>query len=342
MNAKAISLVSSDSYIQNLDTELEIVKDEYTYLVNQLNAANIDLKNVDSNPLRILEHAQIPEEAEPSKKIIISAFAGIVSGTMCTILILLLAYFDTSLSSPTQFENFTKLNLLGFLNQVKTDKLDLVQLFSSNGQVKSFDFYKESLRNLRYAVEQSGASTFLFTSLKNEEGKTFLLLNLAQSLRIKNKKVLLIDTNFKHNTLSEIANPVGEPNIEVQKLIVDYQLSDVFGQKQINSVFNIQGIDIIANSGNYLSPSEIFAGKDFLTFLDKLTLHYDYIFFEAPAMNKYTDSKELVEYAEKVIAVFSAESELKQSDNNGLIFLRSLGHKFMGAILNKVDLKNVV
>jgi len=76
------------------------------------------------------------------------------------------------------------------------------------------------MRNLRYQIEQSGSSTFLFTSTKPDEGKTFTLLNLAQSFKIKNKKVLLIDTNFKKNTLTQLSGESSEPNLDLQKLIV--------------------------------------------------------------------------------------------------------------------------
>jgi len=118
-------------------------------------------------------------------------------------------------------------------------------------------------------------------------------------------------------------------------------LADVFGLKTINGLFNIENLDIIANSGNYHSPSEIFSGKVFHTFLDKLTLRYDYIFFEAPAMNKYSDAKELTDYAEKVVTIFSADSDLKPSDEESLDFIKGMGNKFMGAVLNKIDLKNL-
>ncbi|MFT5166212.1 MAG: succinoglycan biosynthesis transport protein ExoP [Saprospiraceae bacterium] len=340
MKGKSLSLLTNDAAVKKMEREIDVAKNEYVNLKSELNMANINLQNV-TDQLNLIEHAQVPDEPEPANKAIISVFSAVVAGIMATFLIFLLAYFDNSLSTPAQFEKFTHLNVLGKINKVKTKDLDLALLYNSNGQAKSLDYFKESIRNMRYLIENSGSAVFLFTSTKPGEGKTFTLLNLAHSFSLKNKKVLLIDTNFKQNTLSQLSEESNEPNLELQKLIVEHHLADIFGQKKINGLFNIQNLDVIANNGNNLSPAEIFAGKDFLTFQDNLTLHYDLIFLEAPAMNKYTDAKELAAYAEKVIAIFSADSDLTSADEESLEFIQGLENKFLGAVLNKVDLKNL-
>ncbi len=340
LGGKSQVLVSNDAIVKKMERDIDVLKNEYVNLKSQLNLANINLQNV-TDQLNMMEHAQVADEPEPANKLIIAVFSAIVAGTLATLIIFILAYFDTSFSSPSQFEKFTNLDLLGKMNKIKTKGLDLVNLYNSNGDAKSMDYFKESMRNLRFQIENSGASTFLFTSNKPAEGKTFMLLNIAHSLKIKNKKVCLIDTNFKKNTLTQLSSESAEPNLELQKLIVEHQLADVFGIKEVNGLFNIEKLDVIANSGNYLSPSEIFAGKDFHTFIDKLTLYYDYIFLEAPAMNKYSDAKELTDFAEKIVTVFSADSELQPADEESIEYVKGLGNKFMGAVLNKLDLKNL-
>lgn len=76
-------------------------------------------------------------------------------------------------------------------------------------------------------------------------------------------------------------------------------------------------------------------------FIEDLEQTYDYIFLESAPMNKYSDTKELTDFVDKVIAVFAADSKIGTADQNSLNYLRSLGNKFMGGILNKVDLKNM-
>ncbi|MEM9823415.1 MAG: AAA family ATPase, partial [Bacteroidota bacterium] len=232
-------------------------------------------------------------------------------------------------------------DLMGTLNRVKTQELDLKMLFSSNGQNKQLDTFKESLRNLRYVIENTDGNKFLFTSTKKQEGKTFLIVTLAHAMTVKDKKILIIDTNFKNNTLTQMSKKTLKDNLLNTQLIGENNLDSEFVSKSINSQFNLDNVDIIGNTGTYQSPSEVFAGKDFHKFVDGLAKNYDYIFFEGAPLNSYSDTKELVQYVDKVISVFASESDIKQVDQNSIDYLRSLGHKFLGGILNKMDLKDL-
>jgi len=72
-----------------------------------------------------------------------------------------------------------------------------------------------------------------------------------------------------------------------------------------------------------------------------LTGDFDYIFLEGPPLNDFSDSKELIQYVDGVIAVFSATHIIKQIDKESIQFLKDLNGKFCGSILNKVDPENV-
>ena len=102
-----------------------------------------------------------------------------------------------------------------------------------------------------------------------------------------------------------------------------------------------KGISIIGNNGGNESPSEIFAGKDFGKMINALSENYDYIIMEGASLNNYSDSKELIDFADKVIAVFSAESIIKQLDRESIDYLRNLNGKLMGAVLNRINTKEL-
>ena len=104
---------------------------------------------------------------------------------------------------------------------------------------------------------------------------------------------------------------------------------------------NLDNVDIIGNRGTSHSPSEFFAGRDFQNFINDLKDNYDYIFMEGASLNKYSDTRELVKFADKVVAVFSAESEIKDVDKESIDHLLSTEDKFLGSILNKIDIKNM-
>jgi succinoglycan biosynthesis transport protein ExoP len=89
------------------------------------------------------------------------------------------------------------------------------------------------------------------------------------------------------------------------------------------------------------SPSEIMAGRDFKEMIHSLALQYDYVLMEGPALNDYSDSKELIDYADKVIPVFRADLSLSHMDKESIKYLKSINGRLMGTVLNNVKLKNL-
>ncbi len=339
--SRASGLVNSEAYVAGLQAEYEILFDEYKTLNVELSKKFGESKN-DVYPVALVERAELADEPEPMHKSILAAFSGILSGMLCVVLIFFLAFLDQSLSNPDQFAKFTNMEPLALISKVNDKNLDIKNLFASTSTDKRQESFKESLRNIRYQIESSGAQKFLFTSTRPGEGKTFLIVHLAHVLTLKNKKVLLIDANFKHNSLTQMSNQDLQQGLLNSRLIGENKLSDDFmTQSPNNTKFNLEGVDIIGNKGTSQSPSEVFAGKDFHNFIQDIGKNYDYIFIESSDMNTYSDTKELVEYSDKIISVFSAESEIKHADREAISFLQGLGNRFMGSILNKVDLKNL-
>ena len=64
-------------------------------------------------------------------------------------------------------------------------------------------------------------------------------------------------------------------------------------------------------------------------------------FLKVPPLNDFSDSKELTEYVDGVVAIFSAKHIIKQIDKESISFFKSLNGKFCGSVLNMVELENL-
>lgn len=315
---------------------------EFDEVNSQLIKAKLELENYE-NRLNIVEYAQLPEWPEPDRQILLSVFAGIVAATLATILIFLLAYFDNSLQSPDLFKKFTdNLPLLGAVSVIPVKNLDLNKVFSSNGESPQYTPFRESLRKIRSQLIQSGKHIFLIVSAKPREGKTFTMHGLAYSLAANNKRVLMLDTNFK--------TPLPESYINQPTPNADF-LNHAIAQHGLDGVFELKrngrpgdgeaNIDIIGNTGLHQSPAELLDPEKFKAFLQTLREQYDFIFMESAALNTYSDAQELLPYSDALIAVFKADSAVKPSDQESLNYLKTLGDKFAGAVLTGVDARNI-
>lgn len=334
---KKTQLVGNNAIWNKLSKQIETAEAEYKYAIDKQNQADvIQQSGEQEKPVRIIDPPIYPYKPESSKRALISAFAGVGAGTVATIFLFMLTYFDKSLSSIFQYEKQVGLPLLASLNKLNAKQWgDYDTFFNDDTKSKEAEFFKESLRKIRHAIESSGAKSFLITSLKDQEGKSFLIASLAYSFTLKHKKVLIIDTNFKNNTLSTMAVKPFENNPVTSEVKV------LPSTTALGFMINMPTVDIIGNKGGHNSPSELLSGVDFKKKIADLGLSYDYIFLEAAAMSKYSDALELVDFVEKVIPVFDASTSLSSKDDSGLEFLKTLKDKVLGGVLNKADLKNL-
>ncbi|MDZ4844071.1 MAG: hypothetical protein SH857_00830 [Chitinophagales bacterium] len=333
-------LVSFEPKIDDLESRIEQAEEAYKEVTAQLSIAQSEAIQSESS-LKREEEASPPREPEPTKQIFYSLFSGMLSLSFCVVLFFVLEYIDVSIKSPAQFERFTNLRLLGYLNQINFISfnldvnfidLNLESIFHNKNQNPQLETFKQLIRKIRFEIESTDAKRFLFTSTREHEGKTFAMISLAYTLSLNNKKVLLIDTNFKNNTLTNMLS--AKPSLEKH-------FNQSLVKEDIITKSKLKGIDVIGcYEGNY-SPSEVFSQSNFHNLVNDLSQHYDFIFMEGAALNEYSDSKELISIVEKVISVFSTNSVIKDQDKSSIAYLRGLGDKFMGAILNKVDINNL-
>ncbi len=336
------AMVVSDEISTRLKTEEARAVSEFDKVNEELINAKLNLENAE-NPLSIVENAQLPEWPEPNRQTLLSIFAAIVTGTLAIIALFLLAYLDSSLQSPDLFKKYTnQLPLLGSISAVPVKGLDFATLFAAKNATQPVTVFRESLRKLRSILLQNPERIYMIVSLKDGEGKTFAMHALAHSLAANHKRVLMLDTNFK-TPLSEEYSDTPTPNSAIlNKIIRDNGLANIFLMKNpAEDLKTEQRVDIIGNVGIQKSPSEILDPERFRHFLAELSGHYDYILMEAASLNQYSDAYELVSFADKVIAVFNAKSNISHADSEALENLRELREKFAGAILTEVDARNM-
>jgi uncharacterized protein involved in exopolysaccharide biosynthesis len=282
---------------------------------------------------------QPPIKPEPAKGLLILSIAGLSMFFLSILIIIILELLDTSLRTPSIFKKETKLPVLSSVGQIDLTNKSLSEYFSftqkSDRENNNLSFI-ENLRKLRYEIESSGKHVILFTSTKAQEGKTTILEAIAHTFSMSRKKILLIDANFNNNTITR--------DFSAKSTLVSFSMKT---QEMTEKIWNITTVTQIANvdvigceEGNY-TPSEVLPKGNLLEHIDKFRHHYDYIFLEGAALNTHADSKELTDFVEAVVLVFSAKNSLGENDRESIEFLQDHSDKFIGAVLNKIDEQNL-
>lgn len=195
------------------------------------------------------------------------------------------------------------------------------------------NIFRELFRKLRYEIESSQKRVILFTSTEPQQGKTTLTQCVALSLSLSSKKVLIIDTNFCNNDLTVYLK--AKPTLE--RFSSSDTKMDFKKVEQMISKTRVQNIDIIGCRGGDYTPSEILPKNHILNYMNELLEHYDYVLFEGAPLNGFTDTRELAQYADGIVAIFSAKLTLTPIDKESIKYFKTVGEKFIGAILNQVD-----
>lgn len=355
---------SKQANTSDFETDLKLASDEYIAAQDRYMAAKNKSLVIGSSIRQILE-GQPSYEPEPSQAPLWLGMVGAGSFLFSFMAIFLVNVIDPTIRVSSRLEKSTGLKNIGSVNILKSKDFNMREIFNDRSANKEYETFSHFLRKIRYEIQSAEGKVFLITSTQTKAGKTFLIISLSYALSLVSKKVLIIDTNFRHNSLTKALLPHGRGGEnrkllkkallfeeEEDKLLLEESQTAAITQddedgmeptqkKGIVHRTRFNGVDIIGNVGGRDSPSEIMAGRDFKEMIRNLSLQYDYVLMEGPALNDYSDSKELIDYADKVIPVFSADMAVSHMDKESVKYLKSINGRLMGTVLNNVKRKNL-
>lgn len=192
--------------------------------------------------------------------------------------------------------------------------------------------YREIRTNIEHINFDKDIKSILVTSTKEGEGKTSVVSNLAMAFANTNKKVLIIDCNFKNPSIYkkfELKDRIGLTDI----------LNNGIDYKDCICKSKISNLDILTTGKLELNSSEIFSQNIVKEFINKMKLTYDYIFIDTPSIGSSIDAGIMAGYTDGIIVVISPNRinnyELKVCEKR----LKNVKANIIGMIFNKYNNK---
>ena len=320
-----------------IKTQLDMENEQLKTLKEKYSQA-IGLSKDDPTANFIQTRLGLPASEPESKQTLVKMMLSGMSVFILTSLIFIfLEVFDPSLKTPSIFTRQTKIKNLSVLNKLDFKKAGPSEVVLNEKDNERQNKFKNNIRKIRFELLNSNKKSFLVTSTRLGVGKSTIIKALSASLLLSKKKVLIIDLNFYNNTLTRDF----KCDVLIQEAAKKINYSVPYTGQKIASHTNFEGIDIIGcEQGNH-TPSEILYNLDDRKFISKLEEEYDFILIEGAALNHYADTKELINFSEGIISVFSAQSSFKQIDRDGLKFISDLKDKHNTVVLNKVLTENI-
>jgi len=182
-----------------------------------------------------------------------------------------------------------------FRKQQRHDVREIVVKESSRNVIN------EAFRVLRTNLEfMSGekSEVILLTSFNPGSGKTFLTMNIAASLAIKGKRVLVIDGDLRHGSLSTY---IGSPGTGLSDYLAKRadNIRDIICQVSAE----YPGLDMIPAGTIPPNPTELLFGERMNQLVAAMRGEYDYIFIDCPPVDIVADTQILEKLTDRTLFV---------------------------------------
>lgn len=147
------------------------------------------------------------------------------------------------------------------------------------------------------ASKDNNQHVFVLTSFNPGSGKSFLAINIAISFAIKKKKILVIDGDLRHRTVSSY---VDSPN----KGLSDYLNNQIEDWKEIIvSYKGYTNLHILPIGTIPPNPTELLEDSKLAMLIEALRPEYDYIFIDCPPVDIVADAQIIEKGADRTIFV---------------------------------------
>lgn len=201
---------------------------------------------------------------------------------------------------PLSYKRRSGLALLRKARDNERDRRVVVVKKNSNNTInEAFRVIRTNLE-LMTDVSTSGGRTIMVTSANPGSGKTFITMNLATTLAIKDKRVAVVDLDLRKASLSSY---VGSPSRGVSAFLSGHATLEEIIVRNANDT---NGLDIIPVGAMPPNPAEMLYSPRLRTLLDDLRSRYDYVMLDCPPVEVVADAKIINRHADMTLFVVRA------------------------------------
>lgn len=250
----------------------------------------------------------------PSAKVIDAAYAGsvpvfpkkniVLLGALLFGFLIPIAIIYLKNLLDTKIHNYIDIEKLGlpYLGDVPRSetKEDLVNLHSRSGTAEALRIVRTNLEFMVSQVPKGLAKTIFVTSTIPKEGKTFISVNLATTIALTGKKVLLLGMDIRNPKLDEYVT-VPTKGLTNYLSSVDNDYNNYIVQYPGFEQFYIMPAGIIPPN-----PAELLMSHKLEELLTSLKSEYDYIVVDTAPVSLVTDTLIVANLADAFVYVSRA------------------------------------
>lgn len=290
-------------YIE-IKRQQEIKQALYLYLLQQQedNALKLAMENPKA---QIIDNAYVNSRPVKPMKLLVAAAALLFAVMLPVFYLYGRKMLARKFQNAHQLQSTTSMAVMAEIHSANAEML-------FNGSDSEADEDVRTLRSIIFRalgndVEHKAA---LVTSIKKGEGKTFVATNLALSMAMLGKKVLLVDANLRNSALSSMA-ALSEGKLDAglaQAVLGERMTQGVIRQSSVNPNLYVLPAGLVESNA-----SELLLNSNFSALLNELKSVYDFIVIDTADLYDYSDTMPLFALTELEVFVTRANFSDKGS-----------------------------
>ncbi|MEW5676312.1 polysaccharide biosynthesis tyrosine autokinase [Flavobacterium enshiense] len=287
-----------------LGRQQQIKESLYLYLLQKREETAISLATTAPNAKVVDSAVKYDSPITPNRDIIYGG--ALLFGLLLPFSIIYVKnILDTKIKSRADIERKITVPFVGDVPKSFSN----TEIIDSNSRSASAEAIRIVRTNLEFMLNQvpdGEAKTIFITSTLPKEGKTFIAVNLAGTIALSGKKVLLMGMDIRNPKLEDymhlpkegVTNYLSTPNANIENFV--YKIPD-FDQ------FYVLPSGVIPPN-----PAELLMNKRVGELFDKFKKEYDYIIVDTSPIHLVTDTLLIAQFAHAFVYVIRANYLDKQ------------------------------
>jgi non-specific protein-tyrosine kinase len=319
--SSAHEIAQTQQDIQALQSKLALLQTNYANLLTNTQSGA-------TNTLSVLEPATLPSVPVGPGKPIIVLLATVISIALAVGTSFLIEFLDGSFKSPEEVEQLIGVPIVGYLSRVKPNDLKQQPMVLKQPYSVMAEAYRMLRASMMAGKWQKLNKVIMVTSPEAGDGKTTVAVNLAASFALEEKKVILVDGDFRnpevHQTLG-IVNKIGLGEVLSGKV----DLRDALMRWENTNLLILTA----GNQGEMLD--ELFQPARIQKLLSELEGMANIVIFDSPPFF-ISDAMTLTPYMDGMLIVIKPEHTRRKITRVMLERIKQARGTIIGVVMNAI------
>ena len=335
-SGRVSSTPTQERAMNNMGRQQELKASLYLMLLEKREQNAISMKSI-ATKARVIDMPLLEGKVSPKSRLIL--LASLIIG----FLLPFLYYYIKDLlrfhiEGRDDLEKASKLSILADIpltSKLSDGERAIVVKENTNDMME--EAFRGLRTNLRFVLE-GNEKVILTTSSVPGEGKTFVATNLAMSLALLDKRVLVVGLDIRKPRLVKLFNlPQREQGI-TNYLSAETADFDLLEQQIVHGVIN-KNLDVLPAGIIPPNPGELITREMLDKAFEHLRTIYDYIILDTPPVGLVSDTLELGRLADVSFFVVRPEVTTKNDVDNINRIAETKKLPKVNLVLNGIDLK---